>query len=99
MKRLIDIIAEDNNIKDKDAISIDWINDNKPVQTKGGNQAIVSRVDISKIPNVVIGKVKVKDTLVDYEWSEDGICISAKDQYGNPKKPDKNDNLIKLKKI
>ena len=34
MKRLIDIIAEDNNIKDKDAIDIDWINDNKPVQTK-----------------------------------------------------------------
>lgn len=93
MKSILNyIIKEDteiNNIDDQ------WINDQKPVQTRDGRQAIIKKVDRSKIPNELIGKVNIKDKLYDYVWDENGICIKAVDQFGNPKKPHQADNLIK----
>ena len=37
-------------------IDSQWINDEKPVQTKGGNQVIITKVDMSEVPkdNIVI---------------------------------------------
>lgn len=83
--------------KEKDAVDMDWINDDKPVQTKNGLQAIITKVDLGQVPNVIKGKVKVKDKLVDYEWYDTGECLRAHDQYNNPKKPDDGDSLIKVK--
>ena len=93
MKRIIDyILNEDIEIK---SIDDQWITDQKPVQTRDGRQAIIMKVDMSKVPNELIGKVNIKDKLYDYVWDDAGICIKATDQYGNPKQPHENDNLIK----
>ena len=42
-------------------IDMQWINDEKPVMTKDGRQVIVTKVDISEVPNIIYGKVKMKD--------------------------------------
>lgn len=77
-------------------IDIQWINDEKPVMTKDGRQAIVTELDVSEVPNIIRGKVKMKDgELADYEWNDLGICIKAIDNFGNPKKADDADNLVK----
>ena len=77
-------------------IDMQWLNDDKPVCTKDGRPAIVTKVDIAVLPNVVYGSVKMKDgTLQEYQWTDLGICIKAIDNFGNPKKPDESDNLVK----
>ena len=77
-------------------IDMQWINDEKPVMTKDGRQVIVTNVDISEVPNIIHGKVKMKDDkLQEYEWNDIGICLKAIDNFGNPKKPDTSDNLVK----
>lgn len=91
MRNLIDIVNESKG----DKIDDQWINDEKPVQTKDGRQVIITKVDMSEVPNKIIGQVKMKEDLFDYEWDEDGICTKALDQRGNPKKPDESDNLVK----
>ena len=40
-------------------------------------------------------KVKYNEDLFDFEWDENGMCLKATDQRGNPKKPDESDNLVK----
>ena len=67
----------------------------KPVMTKDGRQVIVTKVDMSKVPNIIHGQVKMKDDLFDYEWEETGKCLKAVDNLGNPKKPDDADTLVK----
>lgn len=91
MKKLSDII---NEVKG-DPIDMQWINDEKPVITKDGRQAIVLNVDLNEIPNLIKGKVKIGDDLIEYEWIEDGTCIKAIDRNGNPKKTSENDKLVK----
>lgn len=97
MKRLSTVVQE--SFSKPEQIDMDWVNDEKPVQTKNGLSAIITKVDLSQIPNVIKGKVKIKDKLVEYEWYESGKCFLAHDQYNNPKKPDDGDTLIKIEKI
>lgn len=78
-----------------DPIDDQWLNDEKPVMTKDGRQVIVTEIDLKEVPNIIKGKVKIKDELYDYEWEDNGTCKKAIDQYGNPKKPDDADKLVK----
>lgn len=77
-------------------IDMQWINDEKPVITKDGRQVLVTNIDISEVPNIIHGKVKMKDgKLQDYEWNDIGVCLKAIDNFGNPKMADSSDNLVK----
>ena len=78
-----------------DSIDDQWLNDEKPVMTKDGRQKKKKKIDLDEVPNIIHGKVKIKNDLVDYEWLDDGTCQKAIDQYGNPKKPVESDNLVK----
>lgn len=78
-----------------DPIDDQWINDKKPVITKDGRQAVITKVDYSQVPNVIEGTVVWKEKLLNYKWNDDGTCIQAQDFMGNPKKPDDADNLVK----
>lgn len=78
-----------------DPIDDQWLNDEKPVMTADGRQAIITKIDYDEVPNVIHGSVKLKDKLFDFEWLEDGTCQKAIDKYGNPKQPDEHDKLVK----
>ena len=91
MKSLSKYITETKG----DDIDEQWLNDERAVMTKDGRQAIVTSIDLKEVPNVIYGKVKMKDKLLDYEWYEDGTCKKAIDQFGNPKKTDDADTLVK----
>lgn len=95
MKDLKDYINRQVIESKGDPIDDQWINDEKPVQTKDGRQVIITKVDLKEVPNVIYGQVKMKEKLFDYEWLEGGICRKAIDQMGNPKKADEADNLVK----
>lgn len=86
-----------NFINERKGALIDeqWLNDEKPVMTKDGRQAIITKIDFKQIPNIIIGKVKHEEDLLEYEWDENGVCMKALDRRGNPKKPDENDRLVK----
>lgn len=91
MKKLSDFILEVKG----DHIDEQWLNDEKPVMTKDGRQAVVLDIDMSQIPNIIKGEVKIEDKMVSYEWLEDGTCVKALDRMGNPKKPAPCDTLVK----
>lgn len=91
MKTLSQFIIEQKG----DPIDEQWLNDEKPVMTKDGKQVIIMKIDYEQIPNIIYGQVKIKDKLVEFEWTDDGKCTKATDQYGNPKKTDDNDSLVK----
>lgn len=91
MKNISDFINEHRG----DDIDEQWLNDEKPVMTRDGRQVIVMEVDISQVPNVIKGQVKMKENMYDYEWSDNGTCIKAVDGLGNPKKPSDEDTLVK----
>lgn len=95
MKDLKDYINIQVTESKGEPIDDQWINDEKPVQTKDGRQVIITKVDLKEVPNVIYGQVKMKEKLFDYEWLEGGICRKAIDQMGNPKKADESDNLVK----
>ena len=77
-------------------IDMQWINDEKPVMTKDGRQVIITNVNIEEVPNIITGKVKMKDNkLQEYQWNDIGVCLKAIDNFGNPKKADESDNLVK----
>lgn len=82
-----------NEVKGE-SITDQWINDEKPVMTKDGRQAIVLKVDMKEIPNIIHGQVKMQSKLFDYQWNDTGKCVKAVDQMGNPKKPDESDDLV-----
>ncbi len=91
MKTISQVINEQQN----KPIDYQWLNDEKPVKTKDGNQVIITKIDMEQVPNIIYGKVKFREELFEYEWDENGICQKALDQRGNPKKPTENDNLVK----
>lgn len=91
MKSLKEYINESKG----DPIDDQWINDEKPVMTKDGRQAIIKTIDMDEVPNIIKGEVKWKDKLLEYEWTDDGTCTKALDMLGNPKKPDDSDRLVK----
>lgn len=91
MKRLSDYILETKG----DVIDQQWLNDEKPVMTADGRQVIVTSIDMKEVPNIIKGKVKMKEKLYEYEWYDDGVCLKALDQFGNPKKADDADKLVK----
>ena len=91
MKKFSEILNEQKG----QPIDDNWINNEKPVQTKNGNQVIITKIDMSQVPNIIIGKVKLGEDLFEYEWDEKGFCHKALDQRGNPKKPDEGDMLVK----
>ena len=94
MKSLTDYIKAINETKG-DVIDQQWLNDEKPVMTADGRQVIVTSIDIKEVPNIIKGQVKMKDKLFEYEWYDDGTCKKALDQFGNPKKADEADKLVK----
>lgn len=73
-----------------------WINDNKPVCTQDGRQAIIKSIDMKVVPNIIHGKVKMKEKLFDFEWQNNGKCVKAVDVLGNPTRPSTSDNLVKF---
>lgn len=91
MKSLSEYILETKG----DEIDEQWLNDERPVMTKDGRQVIITNIDLKEVPNVIYGKVKMKEKLFEYEWYEDGTCKKALDQFGNPKKADDADMLVK----
>jgi hypothetical protein len=91
MKKFSTFITEHKG----DPIDDQWLQDEKPVMTENGLQVIITEIDIKQVPNIIKGKVKIKNDLFDYEWEDNGTCIKAIDQYGNPKKPDNGDKLVK----
>jgi len=101
MQSIVDFILKEELVKQSlyeqkgEPIDDQWIQDEKPVMTKDGRQAIVTKVDYKEVPNIIYGQVKIKDDLFEYEWLDDGTCQKALDQRGNPKKPDESDNLVK----
>ena len=107
MQSIVDFILREEAVKEElykkkiiletkgDPIDEQWLNDEKPVMTKDGRQVIVTEIDLKEVPNIIHGKVKMKDKLFDYEWLADGTCQKAVDNLGNPKKPIESDNLVK----
>lgn len=91
MKNLSDYINEAKG----QPIDDQWINDEKPVMTVDGRQVIIKKINMDEVPNIIIGEVKWKDKLFEYEWLDDGTCKKAIDNLGNPKKPDESDKLVK----
>jgi hypothetical protein len=91
MKKFSTFITEHKG----DPIDDQWLQDENPVMTQNGLQVIITEIDIKQVPNIIKGKVKIKNDLFDYEWEDNGTCIKAIDQYGNPKKPDNGDKLVK----
>jgi hypothetical protein len=91
MKKLSEII---NEVK-SEPIDDQWLNDEKPVMTKDGRQAIILSINLKEVPNVIKGQVKMDDKLYDYEWLDDGTCVKALDRFGNLKKTSDNDTLVK----
>lgn len=97
MKKISNYIKESAVIYETkgDPIDDQWIQDEKPVMTNDGHQVIITNVDYKEVPNIIHGKVKIKNDLFEYEWLDDGTCQKAVDQRGIPKKPDNADKLIK----
>lgn len=91
MKTINDYINEAKGLN----VDEQWINDEKPVMTNDGRQVIVLKLDISKVPNLIIGNVKMKEKLFEYKWELNGKCVFALDNLGNPKRPTISDNLVK----
>ena len=91
MKKFSEILNEQKG----QPIDDNWINNEKPVQTKNGNQVIITKIDMSQVPNIIIGKVKLGEDLFEYAWDEKGFGHKALDKRGNPKKPDEGDMLVK----
>lgn len=91
MKTLYQYITETKG----DLINDQWLQDEKPVMTKNGQQVIITKIDYDEVPNIIHGQVKIKDKLFEYEWNDSGICQKATDQYGNPKQPEDGDKLVR----
>lgn len=72
-----------------------WIDNQKPVMTKDKRTAVILDIDISKVPNILIGQVKIGNDMCDYKWEDNGQCVEAKDAHGNPMRPTDNDTLVK----
>ena len=77
-------------------LDMEWINNDKPVITKGGIEAKITDVDYSEIPNRLLGTVYYSEGPQDgWVWDEDGKCITCKDKYGNGYRPGDDEILLK----
>ena len=94
MQTLTEYIKNVNEVLGQ-PIDDQWIDNEKPVMTKDKRQAIIIDRNMSQVPNILKGQVKIMDKMFDYEWEDNGNCIKAVDQYGNPKKQSDSDNLVK----
>ena len=72
-----------------------WLDNEKPVKTVDGRQAVILDIDMSKVPNVLKGQVKNGNKMCDYKWDDTGKCIYASDEHSNPVKPSDKDDLVK----
>lgn len=90
MKDILTVVLESSQ-----QIDSTWLDNEKPVKTRDGRQAIVLDIDISKVPNIIKGQVKVGDKMCDYEWDDTGKCLRASDERGNPQRPSDKDTLVK----
>ena len=101
MQSIINYILKEEMIKQElfeqkgDPIDDQWLNDENPVMTNDGRPVIITKIDYDEVPNIIHGQVKMKEKLFDYEWNDEGLCIKAIDQFGNPKKADDADKLVK----
>ena len=97
MKDLEKYIADwrPESINESHDIDQAWLDNEKPVQTADGRNAVVLDIDISQVPNIIKGQVNDNGKMCDYEWEDDGTCKRATDDKGNPKKPDDGDKLVK----
>ncbi|MBO5003834.1 MAG: hypothetical protein J6D03_00905 [Clostridia bacterium] len=75
-------------------ITDQWINDERPIMTRDGRQAIILKIDMKEVPNILHGQVKMQSKMFDYQWDDTGKCIKAVDSMGNPKKTDEADDLV-----
>lgn len=95
MKSLARYILEQT---DDTLLDMDWINNDKPVITKSGLNVQIEDVDMTKIPNQLIGKVFYdgqEKPVVGWIWLENGDCVQCKDKYGNGYRPGEDEILIK----
>ncbi|MCH5166951.1 MAG: hypothetical protein J1F35_03575 [Erysipelotrichales bacterium] len=95
MKKISEILNNSLKEGNEELVDDQWINDEKPVKTMDGRQAIITDINMKEVPNILIGQVRWQTKLLNYEWQDDGVCIKATDQYGNPKKPTEADYLVK----
>ena len=72
-----------------------WINDDKPVMTRDGRKVDVLSVDMKSVPNIIIGQIKDGNKVLNFKWEDDGKCVSAEDNLGNPVRPTDDDYLVK----
>ena len=94
MQTLTDYVKHVNEVLGQ-PIDDQWLDNEKPVMTKDKRHVIITDRDMSQVPNMLKGQVKIMNKMFDYEWEDNGNCIKAVDQYGNPKKPTDSDNLVK----
>lgn len=84
------------NVKDIRTDNLEeWINNDKEVETKDKRQVIIKKIELADYPNKIIGCVKMKDKLYDFEWNLEGECLKATDELGKEKEPDEDDYLFK----
>ena len=94
MQTLTEYIKQVNEVLGQ-PIDDQWIDNEKPVMTKDKRQVIIIDRDMSQVPNILKGQVKIMNKMFDYEWEDNGNCIKAVDQYKKKKKPSDADNLVK----
>lgn len=81
--------------RDPNMIDMEWIDNDRPVITADGYEAKIDRVDMSEVPNQLIGKVYFNNGPQDWVWDETGKCLQCKDEHGNPFKPGDKEVLLK----
>lgn len=78
-----------------DTIDMEWIDNDGAVITADGYEAKIDRVDMSEVPNQLIGKVYYNNGPQDWIWDETGKCLQCKDEHGNPFRPSEKEMLLK----
>ena len=73
-----------------------WINDENPVMTRDGRKVEILSVNMKEVPNIIIGQIKDGDKVLNFKWEDDGTCISAEDKIGNPVRPSREDDHVKV---
>ena len=94
MQTLTEYIKQVNEVLGQ-PIDDQWLDNEKPVMTKDKRQVIITDRDMSQVPNILKGQVKIMNKMFDYEWEDNGNCIKAVDQKKKKKKPSDSDNLVK----
>ena len=91
MKTLQQIVNEHKG----QPIDDQWINDEKPVMTRDGRKVEILSINMKEVPNIIIGQIKDGNKVMNFKWEDDGTCISAENNLGNPTKPTSEDDVVK----